>query len=40
MSLTWASVILLVGMVLCNWAVEHNVGMFSEFPLLYAGGKG
>jgi len=40
MSLTWVSVILLVGMVLCNWAVEHNVGMFSAFPLLYACGKG
>jgi len=23
-----------------NWAVEHNVGMFSALPLLYACGKG
>ena len=21
-----------VGMVLCNWAVEHNVAMFQSFP--------
>ena len=32
--------VFLVGVVLCNQAVEHNVAMFSEFPLLCAGREG
>ena len=34
-----ASGIFPVGMVLCNWAVEHSVAAFSSFPFLYGGGE-